>query len=99
MGPGRRQIAVGMEAVDVAAPDQRADLFTFGLRGVPIREMPWSHVEVDRIANFKSHTRTHGGFLGRIKEANQLEIGCRVRRLIEIAADGKQRRKDISGQS
>ena len=87
---GGREIAVGMQAVDMAALDQSADFLAVGFGRVPIGKLAGCHVEVDRVPNFQTDAGSHGGFLSGIEEAHQLEVSRRIGRLVEVAADGEQ---------
>ena len=85
------EVAIGMQAVDVSAPDQDADPLPLRLAGVPVRELVLHHVEVDRIPDFEPDPLPHGGRPGAVQEFHRLEIGRGVGRLVEIAADRHHR--------
>ena len=89
MGAGGREVAEGMQAIDVAAVNESAEFLAFGLGCIPVGQLAGCHIEIERVANFQADARSHGGFLGGVEETHQLEIGRRIGRFIEVAADGE----------
>ncbi len=97
MGAGGGEISKGMQTIDVAAVDERAEFFSVSLGRIPVGKLAGRHVEVEGVPHFQADTGTHGGFLRGVEEAHQLEVSRRVGRFIEVAADGEEGRQGRRG--